>query len=266
MKRLHFRYQLKAEYSQPVRHHSFSVRFLPSDTSRQRVERMEAEISGCETFGNAEDSFGNRRVYGTIEAPHDVFNVEIRGTVLTGTDIYEEYTADPHRCAMFKAQTQLTQPGDLIRQFGAEFSFSDADGPYDRVLAVMRRLHERFSYGPGRTKAHEKAESALAAGAGVCQDYAHIMLSLLREQDIPARYVVGMMPGEGASHAWVEALCRGYWYGFDPTNGRLVDDDYIRVSCGRDSLDCAVIRGSFTGAAGQSQSEIVQVEEIFRET
>ena len=94
----------------------------------------------------------------------------------------------------------------------------------------------------------------------MCQDYAHIMLSLLRMEGIPARYVVGMMTGEGSSHAWVEALCNGYWYGFDPTNNKLVNADYIRVSCGRDSADCSVIRGNFYGCVTQRQNEKVVVE------
>ena len=81
-------------------------------------------------------------------------------------------------------------------------------------------------------------------------------------ENIPARYVVGMMLGEGASHAWVEAFCRGYWYGFDPTNNKLVNDEYIKVSYGRDSSDCPVIKGNFYGNGIQTQKEEVSVEEI----
>ena len=70
------------------------------------------------------------------------------------------------------------------------------------------------------------------------------------------------MLGEGAAHAWVEALCNGYWYGFDPTNNKLVNDEYLRFSVGRDSTDCPVIRGSFYGTARQKQSESVVVERL----
>ncbi len=261
MKQLRFQYILQARYSQPVRHHSFSVKFLPGDTNRQSVDNLTVRVCGGSPFLVSPDSFGNLRIYGTIEPPHESFDVEISGTAHTGLDIFEEYTDDPRRAALFKAQTPLTVPGEGIRRYHAEMAFSDDDGPYDRALAIMRRVYESFRYSLGRTEAHEAAESAFALGEGVCQDYAHIMLSQLRLEDIPARYVVGMLPGEGASHAWVEALCRGYWYGFDPANGKLVDDGYIRVSCGRDSTDCAVIRGSFTGLAKQSQQETVTVEE-----
>ena len=125
----------------------------------------------------------------------------------------------------------------------------------------MNTLHYTFTYDTEATEVHETAENALALGRGVCQDYAHIMLSLLRMEGIPARYVVGMTLGEGASHAWVEALCNGYWYGFDPTDNKLVNADYIRVSCGRDSSDCAVIRGNFYGCVTQRQTEKVKLEE-----
>ena len=261
MKLLRFRYVLRATYSQPIWHHSFSVKFLSGDTKRQSIDGLAVHVSGCDSFLTAQDSFGNQRVYGTIELPHDSFEVEIGGLARTGLDIFEEYTDDPHRASLFRAQTPLTFPGDGIRQYHAQMSFSDGDGPYDKALAIMHRLYGTYCYGPGSTNAHESAESAFALGKGVCQDYAHIMLSQLRLEDIPARYVVGMLPGEGASHAWVEALCQGYWYGFDPANGKLVNDEYIRVSCGRDSADCAVIRGSFLGLAEQTQEESVTVEE-----
>ncbi len=126
----------------------------------------------------------------------------------------------------------------------------------------MRHIPQVFRYGPGTTGIHETAENALALGQGVCQDYAHIMLSLLRTERIPARYVVGMMMGDGASHAWVEAFCKGFWYGFDVTNQKLVNDEYIKVSCGRDSEDCPVIKGNFFGDGIQHQSESVTVEEF----
>ena len=80
-------------------------------------------------------------------------------------------------------------------------------------------------------------------GAGVCQDYSHVLLSLLRMAGMPARYVVGLMQGEGESHAWVEANCRGYWYGIDPTNHLLINESYIKLAHGRDYGDCMISRG-----------------------
>lgn len=175
----------------------------------------------------------------------------------TGHALCEAYSSDPLDSAIFRVQSGLTQPGPAIREFRESLQLTG--GAYDRALAIRRGVHEAFRYVPGRTAAHESGEQAFRRREGVCQDYAHVMLSLLRMEGIPARYVTGMMVGEGASHAWVEAQCQGYWYGFDPTNDLLADDHYIRAACGRDSADCGIIRGTFLGPAGQSQQEQVLV-------
>lgn len=235
---------------------------LPADTVRQTVNSLNIFISDCETYGETLDNFKNRKLYGMIEQPHSSFEIRVEGTVRTGLDIYEEYTACPLEYAIMKIQTPLTEPGEAIKEYHRSLGLDPLDGPYDKALKIMEGLYRDYHYTPGRTGIHEPAETAFSMGEGVCQDYAHIMLSLLRMEEIPARYVVGMIQGEGSSHAWTEALCRGYWYGFDPTNCKLVNDEYIRISCGRDSGDCPVIRGSFYGLAEQRQQETVLVEEI----
>lgn len=235
--------------------------FLPADTKRQQISELVTEISNLPKYQCSSDFFGNEKLYGHIEEDHRVFDVKVSGRARTGLDIYEDYTEDPFVGALFKVQTELTQPGARIKKYHKSLGLDKIPGVYEKALHIMHSLHEKFSYASGLTEAHESAEDAFSIGKGVCQDYAHLMLSLLRAEGIPARYAVGMMIGEGSSHAWVEVLCNGYWYGFDPTNNKLVDDDYIRVSCGRDSSDCAIIRGVFYGIAEQKQSEQVTVEE-----
>lgn len=221
---------------------------------------MNTFVPGCENVRQSLGQFGSRRIYGCIEQPHTDFTIRVSGQVKTGTAIFEEYSEDPLESAVFRVQSGLTQPGPSIRAFHDSLPLSG--NAYDRALTIRRAVHEAFRYLPGITTAHESGEAAFSRREGVCQDYAHVMLSLLRMEGIPARYVTGMLLGEGASHAWVEAQCRGYWYGFDPTNDLLVDDSYIRVSCGRDSADCAIIRGTFLGLAAQVQREQVTVEKM----
>lgn len=236
--------------------------FLPSDTNRQQLSDLRITISDCPQYCVTTDHFGNRKLYGCIRRTHNAFEVQISGKAVTGLDIFEEYTPDPVAYSMLKVQTELTRPGEAIRTCRRELSLGECKGPYEKALKIMHSLHQRLRYVPGSTTVHEAAETALSLGQGVCQDYAHIMLSLLRMEGIPARYVVGMMLGEGVSHAWVEVLCNGYWYGFDPTNDKLVNEEYIRVSCGRDAGDCSVIRGTFYGLVAQMQQERVVVEQI----
>ncbi len=262
IKNLKFNYKLQAQYSAPIEHHNFSVMFLPASNNRQEITSLNIDIKGCDKYNLTTDNFGNGKCYGKIAEPHDFFDICICGTAKTGIDIYEEYTSDPMQYSLLKCHTKLTYPYKKLTEYHKSLELDKLSGPYDKALHIMHTIYYTFKYLPGATSIHETAEEALALGEGVCQDYAHIMVSLLRMEGIAARYVVGMIPGDGASHAWAEALCNGYWYGFDPTNNKLVNDEYIRVSCGRDSSDCAVIRGTFRGIVAQKQSEAVTVEEI----
>lgn len=236
--------------------------FIPKDTNRQRITQLEIAIENCEKYNITYDSFGNKKLYGRIREPHRTFDVKISGIAETGLDIFEEYTDYPFSAVMLKAQTELTRLGDQLSAYHKSLKLDRFDGDYEKALYIMRSLPQTFTYRKGATAVHETAENAFSIGSGVCQDYAHIMTALLRAEHISARYVVGMIPGEGASHAWVEALCSGYWYGFDPTNNKLVNDEYIKVSCGRDSGDCSVIRGSFYGCAEQTQNEFILVNQV----
>lgn len=238
-------------------HHHFSFSFLPTDTCRQQVLGLDISVSDCPDYRESGGSFGSRMIYGSIEMPHSSFAIQVSGQVNTGLDICEARCTDAMDGAIYRLQTSLTAPGDAIRAYHKTLPLEG--GPYEKALTIRNSLHETFRYQPGVTGVHEPAEAALVQGQGVCQDYAHIMLSLLRMEGIPARYVTGMTMGEGASHAWVEVLCRGYWYGFDPTNNLLVDDTYIRAGCGRDSADCSIIRGTFFQRASQVQRESVTV-------
>jgi transglutaminase-like putative cysteine protease len=133
---------------------------------------------------------------------------------------------------------------------------------FDYAMGIMHKLYKDFKYVKGVTDINTTAEQALELKSGVCQDYSHIMIALLRMSGIPARYVVGMMMGEGFSHAWVEALIDGEWIGFDPTNDKNVDDTYIKISNGRDYQDCIVNRGVFYGCVTQNQNIKVIVSEV----
>ena len=104
------------------------------------------------------------------------------------------------------------------------------------------------------TSVKTTAPEALAAGRGVCQDFAHVMLSLCHLVKLPARYVSGHLTGEGGSHAWVEVLHpqpdrRGRWMaeGWDPTNNRRTNANYLVVAVGRDYSDAAPLSGTYDG-------------------
>ena len=122
-------------------------------------------------------------------------------------------------------------------------------------------LYERIQYVQGITRVQTTAEEAMALGQGVCQDYAQIMLSLLRREGIPCRYIVGFLLGEGESHAWIEVYEDGKWWAYDPTNPTNMQEEYIKISAGRDYRDCRMNQGVFLGNSSQFQEVKVIVTE-----
>jgi transglutaminase-like putative cysteine protease len=135
---------------------------------------------------------------------------------------------------------------------------------------LNQAIYDKFSYTPKSTRVDSPIDEALLSRQGVCQDFSHIMIALVRELGIPCRYVSGYLyHGEGtadrstpgATHAWVEALLPGLgWVGFDPTNNLVASNRHIRVAVGRDYDDVPPTRGVFTGDAKSELSVDVKVE------
>jgi transglutaminase-like putative cysteine protease len=119
-----------------------------------------------------------------------------------------------------------------------------------RICDVVSKA---ISYEFGVTSVKTTAPEALAAGRGVCQDFAHVMLALCHLVQLPARYVSGHLLGQGGTHAWVEVIVpRGQQaeaVAFDPCNGRRTDSGYVTVATGRDYSDVAPTSGSYVGTS-----------------
>lgn len=147
-----------------------------------------------------------------------------------------------------------------------------AEGRSD-IWSDVRRLGEhiyrRFAYRPHTTGVNTRATDVLKLRMGVCQDFAHVHLGLLRSVGIPARYVSGYFfnttrrPREiEASHAWVEAWIPGHgWAAYDPTHARIADERYIKVAVGRDYADIRPVNGTYRGAPTRSLKVTVSVRE-----
>lgn len=136
---------------------------------------------------------------------------------------------------------------------------------YGKVLEqgriIMEKVHDTMVYAKGRTGMDTTAEQALEQGSGVCQDESHVMIALCRLSGLTARYAAGFLYGEGESHAWVEVLHNGRWYGLDPTNAIPAGEKHIRIAVGRDVRDCPMNSGIFYGSADQEIRVKVKVWE-----
>jgi transglutaminase-like putative cysteine protease len=175
--------------------------------------------------------------------------VEIRGS--RGVTSLTSVSGDDARLL---AYTPLTEPDERLRDAALSLRASGASGIElaERACAWAR---EALTYEWGVTDVHTSAATALARGRGVCQDYAHVMLSLCRASGLRARYVSGHLVGEGGSHAWVEVVVPDsetpdlvVAVAFDPTHNRRAELGYLTVAIGRDYADVAPTAGTFVGS------------------
>jgi transglutaminase-like putative cysteine protease len=157
-----------------------------------------------------------------------------------------------------------------LEQLANELGCERRGNPLDLLTELNEAIYKLFAYVPNSTKVDSPIEEALQARKGVCQDFAHIMIALVRRLRVPCRYVSGYMfhrdeaekdrSLEGASHAWVEALVpRLGWVAFDPTNNLVGADRHIRVAIGRDYSDVPPTRGVYKGEAQSELSVAVTV-------
>ncbi len=261
MKKLKFGYHMKLSFSGAVTNHRFSLKCIPHDTDMQRIEEMSVSVYPDHIISESTDSYGNITIFGYTNEFHNSFGFDVTGVATTGLSEHES-SQEIHRVGLYRYQTPITRPGSSITEFYKKLELSEISDTKEKALHIMNSIYDYYNYGQGYTGMETTAEAALCGGTGVCQDYAHIMLSLCRMEKIPCRYVAGMMVGEGSSHAWVEIWHHQKWIGFDPTNKKLVDDEYIKISNGRDSADCLVNQGIFTGNVSQLQEICVIVEEV----
>jgi transglutaminase-like putative cysteine protease len=156
----------------------------------------------------------------------------------------------------------------------ARASFAPGRPWLEAALELTRRIHAEFSYDPKATTVTTQVHEVLEHKRGVCQDFAHLMLSCLRSIGLPARYVSGYvlnrvpegkkrLSGADASHAWVAAHCPELgWVAFDPTNGKLADLEFVTLGWGREFSDISPLSGVVLGGATQKLSVVVDVQPL----
>lgn len=262
MSMLRFHYHMEIAFSEPVWDHVYTLKCLPKTTEHQEILECSYTISPANKIQEGMDSFGNRMLYGTAEERQSLFLVDVTGRVRMREGDYGYGNED---ISLYRYHTSLTRPEERILELLADCRERTAQIPkarvYDRACVYMGIVRESLAYRKGITTINTTAEEALALRGGVCQDYAQLLIALCREDKIPARYVVGMLKGEGESHAWTEVYDNGRWVGLDPTNNVVVEQSHIKISHGRDYRDCSINRGVFRGQADQRQRIRVEVAE-----
>jgi transglutaminase-like putative cysteine protease len=165
--------------------------------------------------------------------------------------------------------SQYARPSEMLQRLRHELHLERRDQPLALLKEINSAIYENFDYAPNTTRVDSPIDDALQTHQGVCQDFAHILIALVRQLNIPCRYVSGYLYHQseshdrspaGASHAWVEAyLGEAGWVEFDPTNNLLGCARHIRVAVGRDYADVPPTRGVHRGEAESELRVLVTV-------
>jgi transglutaminase-like putative cysteine protease len=264
--RLNIRHTTQYEYAEPVPYGVLRLRLTPLTHPTQQVIDWTLAVEGGKLEFTYADAWGNRTDLITVARGASAISVTCAGTIDTADTAGVFRPSGPEAPLwLFERVTPLTTPGAAIAALAASVG-----GIADRLAllhALSAAIHERLQYLPGSTSVLTEAEAALTAGAGVCQDHAHVFIAAARHLGIPARYVSGylMMPDrteQTATHAWAEAHVEGLgWVGFDAANAVCPDDKYIRIAAGLDYKEAAPITGVRGGLGGETLAVAVIVEQ-----
>jgi len=263
--RLEVHHKTNYQYAGQVQESYNEARLTPVTGPRQTVLSCALDVSPRVTPFRYTDLFGTTVHSFDLHQPHD--HLTVMGHSVTETSppmpIYnllgwKELRSDraKERYFEFLTPTRLVDIDDGMRATLTEIA--DVEDPTAAANAVFGLVRSQLTYVPGATAVSTTAADAFNAGKGVCQDFVHVSLALLRSMGIPARYVSGYVHnrpdallGEsvrGESHAWVD-VWTGDWWGFDPTGNVAVGERHVVIATGRDYKDVTPIKGVYAGAA-----------------
>ena len=264
-------------YQAPVTASYNEARLTPRSDSRQNVIINRVETVPATRSYRYVDYWGTAVTAFDLHAPH--LELEVTSSSVVETDKAEGPAvgvdwADLHSSKVVDRYDEVLTPtaytpGSKRMERVARHLAKGRD-TRDAVHAVVEWVRNELQYVPGTTGVHSSGLDALREGKGVCQDFAHLSLILLRAMGIPARYVSGYLHpktdatlGEavqGESHAWIQAWT-GSWWHYDPTNDAEINEQYISVGYGRSYADVTPLKGIYLG---QDSSELDVVVEMTR--
>lgn len=254
-----YSYQSETAFSQPVFRHSYLLRCLPMESGSQSIKQMDLDIFGDGIVQCGTDCFGAQLRYGYIPDFHSAFGYKSSGLVSCDKYYGMPFLSDDY---IFTVPSKLCRPSLDMRIIADDTVAGVHGSELDKALRLCDFVSHYMIFQSNSTHNSTTAGEAFAQRKGVCQDFAQILIAMCRCCGIPARYVNGLVVGEGATHAWVEVLSNNIWFGVDPTANILISKGYIKISHGRDSSDCPVNRGLFCGLASQQTSISVFVQEL----
>ncbi len=270
-------------YEPAVRESVMEVRMQPRTDFRQRCLSFSLDVTPRSNMMVYRDFYGNAVHHFDIPEKHNLIEITVQAIVdvLPARVLQPEDVNDWDELDARVAQTdywemllpsQFASPTELLEKLASELDLRRRGNPYELLQELNGKLYDSFDYVPNTTNVNSPIDDALRTRRGVCQDFAHIMITLIRQLKIPCRYVSGYLFHEakshdrspaGATHAWVEAYLGDLgWVAFDPTNNLLGCDRHVRVALGRDYADVPPTRGVYKGEAESELSVMVAVSPV----
>ena len=271
-------HRTRYRYPEPV-HDSHTILHLqPRTDLAQYCTGCRVEVRPHAPLFAYTDRFGNDVQHFTVPQEHTELEIVARSEVMTLRG--DASAPSSLERALIDADPATDDLYDFLHEspyiaFGPElerlFRAIGAPSPDDDAVAWYREaaktIHGRFVYDREATSVHTAVDESIALSAGVCQDFAHVLIALCRRAGIPARYVSGYIfsdtdvLGAEASHAWCEAYLGPHgWVGIDPTNDSWVGGGFVRVATGRDYRDVSPVRGTYRGHGEATLSVDVAME------
>jgi transglutaminase-like putative cysteine protease len=274
-------HQTRFRYDMPVSESIMELHMQPRSEGRQRCLSFMVKVNPKARVLQYRDHLGNHVHHFSVAPKHTQLLVTTEATVevlepeqlpnvlpLHAWEELDSLTAQQDFWE-FLMPSDYAVPTALLQSFAREIRAERREDPLSLVLEINGAIYKAFDYVPEHTQVNSPIDHALSDRKGVCQDFAHVMISLLRLLHIPARYVSGYLfhgknhhdrSVDGASHAWVEAMLPGLgWVGFDPTNNLVAGLRHIRTAIGRDYYDVPPTRGTFRGVAQSDLDALVRV-------
>lgn len=258
-------------YSDPISESIMEVRMQPRTERWQRCLRFSLTTSPEARVASYNDYLGNAIHFFDIPKGHKHLQLIAQSLVeLTAPPVLPDALSSDAWTAVdqmatspdywdWAQPTPRTRPTDALRNLEGELNAARRADPLTLLREINTAIYGAFDYVPNSTQVDSPIDDALSGRSGVCQDFAHIMIAVVRDLGLPARYVSGYLVNQkspyerstpDASHAWIEALLPEVgWVGFDPTNNVLASDRHIRVAIGRDYTDVPPTHGVYKGIA-----------------
>ena len=278
--RLEIRYVNEFIYAEPVTESHNMLRACPVDEGQQRRFDYRVEVSPDARIDSYTDYWGTRVDEFGIQAAHSTLRVIAESVVETGTP--PAPTADSPLSRYQEVAIELSEYlrsspharwDPAIANLAAE-SVAGSKTVLEAVGAIADTVSSSLAYAPGATFVGVDIGQVLAQGKGVCQDFAHLAISMYRSCGIPARYVSGYLYAtdqteavaptdpevEIQTHAWIEVFVPGHgWWALDPTNHRPAGELHVKIGHGRDYQDVMPLRGVYHGDADHKLGVLVQI-------